>query len=105
MPLFVLIHSPSVGPSSWLPVAQRVRAAGCEVAVPSLLGIGETGARAAGWDDHPCGYLLFSPPYEDQAALARERGWPLRSVPGEHLHQVIDPDQVARALLDLANSA
>ena len=41
MPLFVLIHSPSVGPASWLPVAQRLQAAGCEVAVPSLLGIGE----------------------------------------------------------------
>ncbi len=41
MPLFVLIHSPSVDPASWLPVAQRLRAAGCAVAVPSLLGIGE----------------------------------------------------------------
>jgi len=29
----------------------------------------------------------------------------LRSVPGEHLHQIVDPDQAARALLDLANSA
>ena len=231
MPLFVLIHSPSVGPASWLPVAQRLQAAGCEVAVPSLLGVGEgeppfwprvvaavaagladrrrdqplvlvahsnadvfmpviadglgrpvscnlfadatvpaatgrtpmapeellpflrglsgpdgrlprwtdwcdeadvaamfpdpqarqvvTGEQPrlplayyleqvpvpAGWDDRPCGYLLFGPPYEEQAALARERGWPLRTVPGEHMHQVVEPDQVAGALLELAGSA
>ena len=58
----------------------------------------------AGWDDHPCGYLLFGPPYQEQAALARERGWPVRSVPGEHLHQVVEPGQVTRALLELADS-
>jgi hypothetical protein len=234
MPLFVLIHSPSVGPSTWMPVADRLREACHDVAVPSLLAVAEGGppfwprvvaavadglpgndadqalvlvahsnagvfmpviasglirpvagsifadatvpesrgstpvvgeeflpflrgladsdgrlprwtdwwdeqdvapmfgapqARQdrpvitaeqprlplayyheqvpapVGWDDHPCGYLLFSPPYEGQANRARERGWPVRSVPGEHLHQIVDPDRVARALLDLANTA
>jgi hypothetical protein len=231
MSLFVLVHSPSVGPSSWTPVAQRLRAAGREVTVPSLLAVGEGGPPywprvvaavadglaghdpgqpvvlvahsnagvfipviadgvgrpvqcsifadatvpaasdrtpmvpdeflpflrglagpdgrlprwtdwwdepdvasmfpdprvrevvtaeqprlpldyyleqvpvPAGWDNHPCGYLLFGPPYEKQAALARERGWPVRSVPGEHLHQVVEPGQVTRALLELADSA
>lgn len=57
------------------------------------------------WDDHPCAYLLFSPPYHDQANQARERGWTVRSLPGEHLHQIVDPDGVAGAIFDLAGSA
>jgi len=59
----------------------------------------------SGWDDHPCGYLLFSQAYEGQAAEARRRGWPVRAVPGEHLHQVVDPAGVTRALLELAGTA
>jgi hypothetical protein len=59
----------------------------------------------AGWDDHPCRYLLFSPAYQDQAELARTRGWPVETVPGEHLHQVVDPAGVARALIALAATA
>ncbi|MGZ4653526.1 MAG: hypothetical protein ACXVYY_05355 [Oryzihumus sp.] len=35
-PTFVLIHSPSVGPSTWTPVAEQLTAAGCRVRVPSL---------------------------------------------------------------------
>jgi hypothetical protein len=58
-----------------------------------------------GWDDHPCGYLLFSQAYEGQAAEARRRGWPVRTVRGEHLHQVVDPAGVTRALLELAGAA
>jgi hypothetical protein len=234
MPLFVLVHSPSVGPSTWLPVAGRLREAGYQAAVPSLLAIGAGGppfwphvvaavragltgtspdqplvlvahsnagvfvpviARGlaqpvacsifadatvpasgdhtpmvdagflpvlrglagpdgrlpqwtdwfadhevapmfpgpqvretvtreavtreqprlpldyyleqvpvpAGWDDHRCAYLLFSTSYQDQATLARKRGWPVRRVPGEHLHQIVDPDGVAQALLALAS--
>jgi len=228
MPLVVLVHSPSVGPATWAPVAQRLRGSGCAVAVPSLLAVGDGGppfwprvvaavsaglsgtepgqplvlvahsnagvfvpviardlgrpvacsifadasvpghdgrtpvadegflpflrglvgpdgrlprwtdwwdeadvapmfpepqAREvitaeqprlplayyleqvpapSGWDDHRCAYLLFSPSYRDQAAQARQRGWPVRSVPGEHLHQIVDPDGVTRALLELA---
>jgi len=231
MSVFALVHSPSVGPTTWLPVADRLRDAGQEVAVPSLLAVTEGGAPSwprvvaavragldgtdpaapvvlvphsnaglfvpviardlgrpvgcaifadasvpatsgampvveadflpflrgladqdgvlprwtdwwheddvapmlpdpvvrrtvtdeqprlpldyyleqvpvpAGWDDLPCGYLLFSQAYEGQAAQARRRGWPVRRVAGEHLHQVVDPDGVARALLDLASEA
>ena len=36
------------------------------------------------------------------AAEARRRGWAMRSLPGEHLHQVVDPDATARTLLELA---
>jgi hypothetical protein len=228
MTLFVLVHSPSVGPATWAAVAERLTIAGCDVAVPSLLTVGEDGPpfwpRAvaavtgklgtvrpdqllvlaahsnagiflpvirhalewpvalsvfvdatipvpdgrtpmvgeeflpflrdlagpdgrlppwtdwwdeedvapmfadqqtrevitaeqprlplayyqeqvpvpAGWDDHPCAYVQFSSAYDAPAAEARRRGWDVRLLPGEHLHQVVDPDAVARTLLDLA---
>jgi hypothetical protein len=59
----------------------------------------------AGWDERPCGYLLLSEGYQTQAAESRRRGWPVRSAPGEHLHQVVDPDAVTLALLELAGAA
>ncbi|MDQ0994422.1 alpha/beta hydrolase [Streptomyces sp. V3I7] len=225
-PIFVLVHSPSVGPSTWHPVADHLRAAGHEVRVPSLLHVGEgappfwprvvdavrddlrpvgpdspvilvahsnaglflpairagldrpvTGsvfvdaalpARRGptpvappelleflrpmavngrlprwtdwwdeadvapmftdpavrrtvveeqpslplsyyeqhvpvpdGWDDHPCSYVLFGPPYDDLAADARERGWRVAHLPGAHLHQTVDPAGTARKLIEL----
>ena len=57
-----------------------------------------------GWTDIPSGYLLFGPPYDSLAAEARQRGWRLRHVPGQHLHMVVDPEAVAGALADLAAS-
>jgi hypothetical protein len=57
------------------------------------------------WDDIPCAYLLFNEAYEGQAAEADRRGWPVRTTPGEHLHQVVDPAAVTRALLELADAA
>ncbi|MGN6678287.1 MAG: alpha/beta fold hydrolase [Streptosporangiaceae bacterium] len=59
----------------------------------------------AGWDDQPCGYLLFSQAYEGQADEARRRGWPVRTTRGEHLHQAVDPEAVTQALLELAGEA
>jgi hypothetical protein len=56
------------------------------------------------WDDHPCSYLLFSPPYDALAAKARERGWRVAHVPGAHLHQLIDPAGTARHLVELATT-
>lgn len=38
---FVLVHSPSVGPATWAPVAERLAAAGTAVVVPSLSGVAE----------------------------------------------------------------
>ena len=40
---FVLIHSPSVGPRTWQPVAHRLTALGWEATVPSLLHITDEG--------------------------------------------------------------
>jgi hypothetical protein len=55
----------------------------------------------AGWDDRPCGYLLFGPAYAGMAQEARERGWTVAEIPGEHLHQVVDPAAVAERLLTM----
>jgi pimeloyl-ACP methyl ester carboxylesterase len=43
MPMLVLLHSPLVGPLTWQPAATSLRAAGYEVAVPSLTGVLDTG--------------------------------------------------------------
>jgi hypothetical protein len=43
-PAFVLVHSPSVGPSTWSPVAQRLTALGHECHVPSLLSVADAPA-------------------------------------------------------------
>ena len=229
MPFFLLVHSPSVGPGTWLPVADRLRELGYGVAVPSLLGVanGEppfwphvAAAAAAGlagtdpaeplvlvvhsnagvfvpvildglnrpieccvfadaaipaagdstptapegllpflrgladadgrlpqwtdwWDEYDvapmfpspgvrrvlaaeqprlplayylervpvaqgwdyglaCGDLLYSEGYAEPLAEARRRGWTALSVPGEHLHQVVDPEAVTEAILELA---
>jgi pimeloyl-ACP methyl ester carboxylesterase len=40
-PAFVLVHSPLVGPTSWLPVAQALERRGRIAAVPSLVGVAE----------------------------------------------------------------
>ncbi|RPE43716.1 alpha/beta hydrolase family protein [Streptomyces sp. Ag109_O5-1] len=56
-----------------------------------------------GWDGHPCSYLLFGPPYDGLAAEARARGWRVAHLPGEHLHQIVDPAGTARHLVELAD--
>jgi hypothetical protein len=116
---FVLIHSPSVGPRTWQP--GRVR--GCvfvdaalppasgavPVAPPELLAL--LRAKASDgllprwtdwWDAQPCAYLLFGPPYDELASEARRRGWIVEHLPGAHLHQLVDPEGVARRLLAIA---
>ena len=52
-----------------------------------------------GWDNQPCGYLLFGPPYDRMAQEARERDWDVEQVPGGHLHQLVDPDAVAARIV------
>jgi pimeloyl-ACP methyl ester carboxylesterase len=55
------------------------------------------------WDARPCAYLLFGPPYDELASEARGRGWIVQQLPGRHLHQLVDPDGVARSLLAIAD--
>ncbi|MFI6923542.1 alpha/beta hydrolase [Nonomuraea spiralis] len=59
----------------------------------------------AGWDAVRCSCLWFGPPYEQAAQDAAGRGWPVTRLPGLHLHQVIDPEGVADALLKLSRKS
>jgi pimeloyl-ACP methyl ester carboxylesterase len=43
-PVFVLIHSPLVGPTTWSPVAKELERRGREAVVPSLLGVADAAA-------------------------------------------------------------
>jgi len=56
-----------------------------------------------GWDNRPCGYLLFGPPYDHTAQEARERGWVVEQVPGRHLHQLVDPDTVTARIVAMTS--
>jgi hypothetical protein len=57
----------------------------------------------AGWDERPCGYLLFGPPYDRMAEEARARGWAVAQVTGRHLHQLVEPDAVAAGILAMTS--
>jgi hypothetical protein len=48
-----------------------------------------------GWDDRPGAYLGFGSAYAAERAAAAARGWPTKALDGQHLHQLVDPDQVA----------
>jgi alpha-beta hydrolase superfamily lysophospholipase len=56
------------------------------------------------WSERPCAYLLFSEGYESEAGRAAEHGWPVTTVPGEHLHMLVDPDGVAAAIEDIVGA-
>jgi hypothetical protein len=54
-----------------------------------------------GWPDAPCGYLQFGSAYDAPASRAREAGWRYMEVTAGHFHMLVDPQTVARALLNL----
>jgi len=56
-----------------------------------------------GWDGRPCGYLLFSSSYEPMAQEARERSWEVDQIPGQHLHQLVEPDTVAARIVSITD--
>ena|SRR5205814_8509587 len=90
-PLFVLMHSPSVGPATWTPVAGKLARRGHEALVPSLLTVG------AG--EPPAGPRVVAGVVGALAAVPLDR--PVRRIPGHHLHQIVDPAAVADALISL----
>jgi hypothetical protein len=51
-----------------------------------------------GWERVPAAYLGFGATYAEEQAEARRRGWPVVTVPGEHLHLLVDPVRVADEL-------
>lgn len=54
-----------------------------------------------GWEAVRGAYLAFGETYALEVDLAREWEWPVTVLEGGHLHQLVDPDGVARAIGDL----
>ncbi|MGH3448320.1 MAG: hypothetical protein ACRDP4_11940 [Nocardioidaceae bacterium] len=54
---------------------------------------------SSGWDTTPAGaYLAFGDTYTEDRELAAVRGWPTATMPGSHLHMLVDPIGVTREL-------
>jgi len=57
-----------------------------------------------GWPDAPAAYLRLSEEYETPAARAESLGWPVRRLEvSGHFHTVVDPAEVAAAMLELCD--
>ncbi|WP_214109491.1 alpha/beta hydrolase [Acrocarpospora catenulata] len=56
----------------------------------------------AKWDHVRGAYLWFSEPYARAAKEADERGWPVARIPGDHLHQLVAPADIAAWLVNAA---
>lgn len=56
-----------------------------------------------GWPDAPCGYLLFSPPYQSAAEQAKQNSWAFREFDAGHFHTLVDPSAVTTSLLELVD--
>jgi hypothetical protein len=65
----------------------------------------------AGWVDGPSAYVAFGDTYADERRWCEQRGWPVTTLTGRHLHMLVEPDDVAStvaemlATLDLAPHA
>jgi len=55
------------------------------------------------WPDAPAAYLRLSDAYDEQAAIAREAGWPVTELASNHLAPMTDPGLVAETLRELLN--
>jgi pimeloyl-ACP methyl ester carboxylesterase len=53
------------------------------------------------WPDAPAAYLQLSEAYQDEAATARKRGWPVAQLISHHLAPLTQPGQVATSLREL----
>ena len=57
----------------------------------------------AGWDAVPSAYVAFGDTYAEEVASARGRGWPVRTLAGQHLHLLTAPDEVTDTVLALVS--
>lgn len=55
----------------------------------------------SGWDNRPGAYIAFGDTYLSERQDAAGRGWLVRTLPGGHLHMLVDPLQVAAEIIDL----
>jgi hypothetical protein len=56
------------------------------------------------WGSHGRAFLRFSEGYQEPARRAAARGWPVRDLPGGHLHMLIAPAAVAGAIISLTGT-
>lgn len=56
------------------------------------------------WRSCRCAFLQFSEGYQEPASQAAARGWPVRQLPGDHLHMLVAPVAVAEAITSLAGT-
>jgi hypothetical protein len=81
------------------PAARRHFAAGCP-RLPLAM-FDEVQPPAPQWPDAPAAYLQLSEAYQDQAARARELGWPVAERISHHLAPLTDSDLIAESLCEL----
>jgi hypothetical protein len=81
------------------PDARQRFAAGCP-RLPLAM-FEEIHPPAPGWPDAPGAYLQLSEPYEDQAARARELGWPVTEQLSHHLALLTESGRVAGSLREV----
>jgi hypothetical protein len=61
----------------------------------------ETVPVPRGWADRRGAYLAFGDTYAAERAAAGALGWAVTTLPGDHLHMLVDPVGVASAIVDL----
>ena len=59
----------------------------------------------AGWAELSCAYLAFGDTYDDERRRAIRHGWEVSTLSGRHLHLLVDPPAVARAIAELLETA
>jgi hypothetical protein len=70
---------------------------------PPLAFLGATAPRLGRWSEAvSCSYLQLSPAYDDEAAEAAQRGWPVERLEGHHLSMMTEPGMVAPHLIRMA---
>jgi hypothetical protein len=81
------------------PATRRLFEAGCP-RLPLAM-FEEVHPPAPHWPDAPAAYLQFSEAYQDEAARARELGWPVAERMSHHLAPLTHSSQVAESLREL----
>ena len=107
----LLVPSPLLGPASWAPVARLLGARVADTAARAAVEAEQPRMPLAyftaevdvpdGWADRPSAYLAFGDTYAEEIGFALACGWPVATLPGRHLHQLVAPAEVAAAITAL----
>jgi hypothetical protein len=81
--------------------ATRVEIESCMPTIPASY-LRSSIAVEAGWDSIRAGFLAFGETYAAEKERARQKGWPVVELEGQHLHILQAPDEVAEVICRLA---